>query len=162
MASGCRKAYGRTSVNVCLRRPEEGPEAVLENIRNYEVNLLFTVQQPYEFLYNQEKASGINLHALVLASLENPQYHGLHLPDENGTVQVQIIFLGGFEIVPYAMELIDTYLPDTPVATLLGSSEAIPQACSTNPRLISRRIHLSRLFSRRANLLCFHPGKRPI
>jgi hypothetical protein len=57
------------------------------------------------------------------------------LPDSSGRQQVEFIFLGGFSIVPYALELIQTYLPDTPVATLLGSSEAIPQACSTNPRL---------------------------
>jgi phenylacetate-coenzyme A ligase PaaK-like adenylate-forming protein len=121
--------------NVYLRRPEEGPLEVLENLRIYGVNALFTVQQPYEALSRQEKAAGINLHTLIQSSLENPKYQGVLLPDSNGRQQIKFIFLGGFSIVPYAMELVQTYLPDTPIATLLGSSEAIPQACSTNPRL---------------------------
>lgn len=121
--------------NVILRRPEEGAQQVLENIKKYGVNVLFTVQQPYEAMHRQDKASGINLHNLVLTSLENPEYHGLIIPSAGGEKQVEFIFLGGFEIVPYAMELVETYLANTPVATLLGSSEAIPQACSTNPVL---------------------------
>ena len=121
--------------NVYLRRPEEGPLEVLENIRLFRANALFTVQQPYEALSREEKAAGINLHTLIQASLENPKYQGMLLPDSHGWQQVEFIFLGGFSIVPYALELVQTYLPDTPIATLLGSSEAIPQACSTNPRL---------------------------
>lgn len=122
-------------VNVYLRRPEEGPLEVLETLRTGRVNALFTVQQPYEAMQRQEKAAGINLHTLVQASLENPQYEGLLLPDSSGNRQVEFIFLGGFPIVPYALELVQSYLQDTPVATLLGSAEAIPQACSTNPCL---------------------------
>jgi hypothetical protein len=122
-------------VNVYLRRPEEGPRQVLENLRAYGVNALFIVQPPYEAMQDQEKAAGLNLHALVLASLEDPRYQGLLLPDENGCKQIEFIFLGGFEIVPYALELAERYLDCIPMATLLGSSEAIPQACSTNPAL---------------------------
>lgn len=122
-------------VEVCLRRPEEDPRRVLENIRHYRANALFTVQQPYQALEQQTKAAGINLHSLLMASLENPEYLGLLLPDRDGKRQVEFIFLGGFEVVPYARELMETYLPDTPCATLLGSSEAIPQAASTNPHL---------------------------
>lgn len=122
-------------VEVFLRRPEEGPRRVLENLRDYEANVLFTVQQPYESLQSQAKAAGINLHSLVMVSLENPELRGILIPDENGRKQIEFVFLGGFEIVPYARELVDEYLDGTPIATLLGSSEAIPQACSTNPRL---------------------------
>jgi hypothetical protein len=122
-------------VEVHLRRPEDGPEQVLENIRRCGVNVLFTVQQPYEVMQSQAKSGGINLHGLVMASLENPGTRGLLLPDEQGSKQIEFIFLGGFEIVPYALELNASYLAGTPVATLLGSSEAIPQACSTNPAL---------------------------
>jgi phenylacetate-CoA ligase len=122
-------------VTTLLRRPEEDPEAVLENLRDYGVNILFTVQQPVEVIESQTKAAGINLHTLVMASLENPQYRGLLVPDRAGNRQVDFIFLGGFEIVPYALELAQEYLGNAPVATLLGSSEAIPQACSTNPTL---------------------------
>jgi hypothetical protein len=132
--------------NVYLRRPEEDPLDVLENIRLFRINALFTVQQPYEALSRQEKAAGISLHTLVQASLENPKYQGVLLPDARGQQQVEFIFLGGFPIVPYALELIQTYMPDTPIATLLGSSEAIPQACSTNPRLTpSGRCHNNNL-----------------
>lgn len=120
---------------VCLRRPEEGPQELLENIRQYGINILFTVQQPYPSMEQQAKSAGINLHSLVAASLEDPQYAGLLLPDSQGQQQIEFIFLGGFEIVPYALEIITNYLQDMPVATLLGSSEAIPQACSTNPAL---------------------------
>jgi phenylacetate-coenzyme A ligase PaaK-like adenylate-forming protein len=122
-------------VEVCLRRPEEDPRRVLENMRHYRANVLFTVQQPYQALAQQAKAAGINLHSLLMVSLENPRYHGLLLPDREGKRQVEFVFLGGFEVVPYARQLMETYLPDTPCATLLGSSEAIPQAASTNPRL---------------------------
>jgi hypothetical protein len=108
---------------------------VLENIRRYHVNALFTVQQPYEMMTLQGKAAGINLHSLVEASLENPETHGLLLPDASGRRQVEFVFLGGFEIVPYAEQLAREYLGDIPMATLLGSSEAIPQACSTHPGL---------------------------
>jgi hypothetical protein len=54
-------------VNVILRRPDEGPLQVLDNLRAYQVNALFTVQQPYEAMQRQEKATGINLHALIQA-----------------------------------------------------------------------------------------------
>jgi phenylacetate-CoA ligase len=122
-------------VDTLLRRPEEGPEEVLQNLRTYGANALFTVQQPLEIIESQAKAAGINLHSLVMASLENPEYRGLLVPDAAGRKQVEFVFLGGFEIVPYAQELADEYLNGTPLATLLGSSEAIPQACSTNPNL---------------------------
>jgi phenylacetate-CoA ligase len=122
-------------IHVYLRRPEEGPRQVLENLRACAANALFTVQQPYEAMLSQEKAAGINLHSLVQASLEDPSTLGILLPDAQGRKQIEFIFLGGFEIVPYALELVERYLEGTPVATLLGSSEAIPQACSTNPVL---------------------------
>jgi phenylacetate-CoA ligase len=122
-------------VDALLRRPEEGPEQVLRNLRDYRANALFTVQQPLDVMESQAKAAGINLHSLVMASLENPEYRGLLVPDSAGHKQVEFIFLGGFEIVPYALELAEEYLEGTPTATLLGSSEAIPQACSTNPVL---------------------------
>jgi hypothetical protein len=77
----------------------------------------------------------MNLHSLVMASLENPEFLGILVPDKDGQRQIEFIFLGGFEIVPYAHELTDEYLGGVPIATLLGSSEAIPQACSTNPHL---------------------------
>jgi phenylacetate-CoA ligase len=122
-------------VDVYLRRPEEGPYQVLENLRDFQVNVLFTVQQPYEAMHHQGKAAGINLHSLTMASLEHPEYRGLLIPDDQGRKQIEFVFLGGFEIVPYALELAENYLNCTPIATLLGSSEAIPQACSTNPSL---------------------------
>jgi hypothetical protein len=135
-------------VNVYLRRPEEGPRQVLETIRAGGVNALFTVQPPLDGPESPEKGAGTSLHALILASLEDPRFHGLLLPDAQGNKQVQFIFLGGFEIVPEALELVEQYLDCTPVATLLGSSEAIPQACSTNPALTpgapchENRLHL--------------------
>jgi phenylacetate-CoA ligase len=126
-------------LNVYLRRPEEDALQVLENLRAYGANILFTVQQPVgenpSSSQSQVKAAGINLHSLVEASLENPHLRGILLPDDQGRKQVAFIFLGGFEIVPYALEIIESYLDCTPAATLLGSSEAIPQACSTNPSL---------------------------
>lgn len=122
-------------VDALPRRPEEAALKVLHNMRAFKVNVLLTVQQPYEALQAQHKAAGINLHTLVMASLEHPDTRGILLPDENGRSQVEFIFLGGFPIVPYAQDLMDEYLRHIPVATLLGSSEAIPQACSTNPRL---------------------------
>jgi phenylacetate-CoA ligase len=130
-------------VDVLLRRPEEGPKDVLQNLLDYGANVLFTVQPPLEITKGQDlpeghpasKAAGINLHTLVMASLENPLFRGVLVPDETGRRQVEFIFLGGFEIVPYALELAGQYLNDVPLATLLGSSEAIPQACSTNPAL---------------------------
>lgn len=130
-----------------VRRSDEGPERVLQNMVDYKVNVLVTVQQPYEAMQNQAKAAGVNLHSLIETSLENPEkYAGVLVPDENGRKQVEFIFLGGFEIVPYAQQLAKDYLNDTPIATCLGSSEAIPQACSVNPRLApSGDCHLNNL-----------------
>jgi phenylacetate-CoA ligase len=122
-------------VDTLLRRPEENAFKVLNNIRDYGINVLFTVQQPYESMQAQHKAAGINLHTLIMASLEHPETRGVLLPDDAGRSEIEFIFLGGFPIVPYALELIDEYLQHIPFATLLGSSEAIPQACSTNPHL---------------------------
>jgi phenylacetate-coenzyme A ligase PaaK-like adenylate-forming protein len=125
-------------VNVCVRRPEEGPLEVLENLRRFAANVLFTVQPPFEQQSQATKSGGITLFALLQASLENPEYEGLLIPGPDGSRQVQFLFLGGFEIVPDALELVETYLGGLPVATLLGSSEAIPQACSTHPGLTPR------------------------
>jgi phenylacetate-CoA ligase len=122
-------------VHTLLRRPEETPVDLLETIRRYRVNVLFTVQQPQNASQSQAKAAGVNLYNLIAASLENPQFQGLLVPDAEGKQQIKFIFLGGFPIVSTAIELLNEYLPETPTATLLGSSEAIPQACSTNPSL---------------------------
>lgn len=125
----------RHGVHTLLRRPEETPEHLLETIRRYRVNVLFTVQQPLHSNQSQAKAAGINLYSLVAASLENPQFQGLLLPDGQGHQQIKFVFLGGFPIVSTALDLLGEYLANVPTATLLGSSEAIPQACSTNPAL---------------------------
>jgi phenylacetate-coenzyme A ligase PaaK-like adenylate-forming protein len=130
-----QESLARHGLDVHLRRPEDGPEQVLESLRRYQANVLFTVQQPAESLGQQAKSAGINLHALIQASLENPHTRGILLPDRHGRRQIEFLFLGGFAIADYALELVREYLADLPVATLLGSSEAIPQACSTNPRL---------------------------
>ncbi len=125
----------RHGVHTLLRRQEQTPSDLLELIRQHEVNVLFTVQPPLQSSQNQAKAAGINLYCLVAASLENPHFQGLLLPDKQGHQQIKFIFLGGFPIVSTAIELLTEYLAGVPVATLLGSSEAIPQACSTNPIL---------------------------
>jgi phenylacetate-CoA ligase len=122
-------------VQTHLRRPEDTARDILEAMRRHKVNVLFTVQQPLEAQQSQSKSAGINLHALIAASLENPDLSSILLPETNSEPQIKFIFLGGFPIVPYAMELIRDYLDNLPAATLLGSSEAIPQACSTNPLL---------------------------
>lgn len=133
-------------LDVHLRRPEEDARRVLENLRDYQVNVLFTVQQPHEAIQQEAKAAGLNLQSLIMASLENPDLLGILLPDREGRQQIQFLFLGGFEIVPYAVELIEEYLGCLPAATLLGSSEAIPQACSTHPGLTpAGRCHYNHL-----------------
>lgn len=119
-----------------LKRTEEGPAEILQNMRDYDVSVLITVQQPIEAMRNQAKANGVNLHSLIETSLEYPEkYAGILIPDADGNRQVKLIFLGGFEIVPYAFELNEKYLGNVPIATILGSSEAIPQAFSSNPAL---------------------------
>lgn len=125
----------RHGLTVHLRRPEEDAVQVLENLRRSGANILFTVQQPYETMQQQVKSAGMNLHALVMASLENPGLRGILVPDRQGRRQIEFIFLGGFAIPPYGLELLEEYLGSASTATLLGSSEAIPQAASTNPRL---------------------------
>jgi phenylacetate-CoA ligase len=72
-------------VNTLIRRPEEDPSRVIENIRDYHANVLFTVQQPYTSMSKQAKAAGINLHILVMESLANPNYRGILLPDDKGS-----------------------------------------------------------------------------
>lgn len=99
-----QEALLSTGVGAVIRRTEETPEKVLQNIIDYNVNVLITVQQPYQALQNNAKAVGINLHSLIETSLEQPEkYLGVLVPDADGRKQIEFIFLGGFEIVPYAI-----------------------------------------------------------
>jgi phenylacetate-CoA ligase len=121
-----------SGMNVVMRRPEEDSKAVLENMKDYKVVGLLTVQQPIEHITNQAKSGGINLHSLVETSLENAQYRGVLVPDDSGRKQIQIVVLIGFDVVPYAFELQKEHLRGTPLVQGLGSSEAAPQGACTN------------------------------
>lgn len=100
-----------------IKRTNEEAADVIKAIKDYKVNVLYTVQGPVSESDAQQKGPGVNLLKLIEA--------GHDILEK----QIKILFLGGYRLVPEAIEWAKT--TSIPLVTLLGSSEAIPQATNT-------------------------------
>lgn len=100
------------------RRTTDTVQDVIQTIKDYNVNVLFTVQGPVQEGDKQEKGPGITLLKLIDV--------GEEILKEN----IKILFLGGYRLIPEAINWAESN--EIPLVTLLGSSEAIPQATCTN------------------------------
>ncbi len=112
-----KESLEKAGVTCILKRTNEEAEDVIKIIKDYGVNVLYTVQGPVNEAEAQQKGPGVNL---------------LKLVEAGGDVlakQIRVLFLGGYRLIPEALEW--TKSAHMPLVTLLGSSEAIPQATNT-------------------------------
>ena len=99
------------------RRLTDSADDVIKEIEQYNINAIITAQGPN---YNEDKTvkgGGINLLALIESGHDVIEEH------------IEKIVLGGYNITEEIINWSKSF--DIPVASLLGSSEAIPQAGST-------------------------------
>ena len=107
----------KVGVTCVLKRTNETAEDVIKIIQDYNINVLYTVQGPIVESDAQQKGSGVNL---------------LNLIEAGGSVleeRIKVLFLGGYRLIPEVIAW--TQNANIPLVTLLGSSEAIPQATNT-------------------------------
>lgn len=107
----------KVGVTVVIKRTNETADDVVKIIKDYSVNVLYTVQGPISESDAQQKGPGVNLLKLIEA--------GGNLIEE----QIEVLFLGGYRLIPEAIAWAKN--ANIPLVTLLGSSEAIPQATNT-------------------------------
>lgn len=109
-----KEALVRMGATCMLRRTTDNPAEIIRAIEKYGINVLLTSQGPINEADEEQKGGGVNLLQLIEAGqdvLEN---------------KIDILFLGGYKLVPEAISWAEAH--GIPLVTLLGSSEAIPQA----------------------------------
>ena len=99
------------------RRLTDSVDEVIDTIKKYNINSLITTQGPIGDNDKIAKGGGINLLSLIES--------GHDVLEE----RIDKIVLGGYNIIDEIISWSKTY--KKPLASLLGSSEAIPQAGST-------------------------------
>ncbi len=99
------------------RRLTDSAEDTIKEIERYKINALITSQGPITKGDGQVKGGGTSLLALIEA--------GNDVIEE----RIERIVLGGYEVIDEVVNWSQSF--KKPVASLLGSSEAIPQAGST-------------------------------
>jgi phenylacetate-coenzyme A ligase PaaK-like adenylate-forming protein len=109
-----KEALVRLGASCMLRRTTDSPKEVIESIVDYDVNILLTSQGPVVEGDQQQKGGGASLLQLIEA--------GQNVLEE----KIEILFLGGYRLVPEAISWAEAN--EKPLVSLLGSSEAIPQA----------------------------------
>lgn len=109
-----KEALVRMGATCMLRRTTDDPAEIIRAIEKYEINVLLTSQGPVREGDEQQKGGGVNLLQLIEA--------GQDVLEE----QIDILFLGGYRLIPEAINWAEAH--NKPLVTLLGSSEAIPQA----------------------------------
>jgi len=112
-----KEGFEKAGITAILKRTTDTPRDVIKTIESYGVNILLTVQGPIEEPDNQQKGVGFNLLSLITEGQETLE-------------RLKILFLGGYRLIPEAISWSETH--GVPLVTLLGSSEAIPQATNTN------------------------------
>lgn len=100
-----------------IKRTNEDASDIIKIIKDYKINVLYTVQGPVVENDLQQKGPGVDLLKLIEV--------GQDVLEE----QIKILFLGGYKLIPEAIEWSKS--ANIPLVTLLGSSEAIPQATNT-------------------------------
>lgn len=109
-----KEALVKLGATCMLKRSTDDAREVVNAIKNYKINVLLTTQGPLTEGDQQQKGGGASLLDIIEVGqevLEN---------------QIDLIFLGGYRLIPEAIAWAEAH--DKPLVTLLGSSEAIPQA----------------------------------
>ncbi|MBI4053429.1 MAG: hypothetical protein HY394_05335 [Candidatus Diapherotrites archaeon] len=114
-----KESFIKNGMTYIPRRTTDPPKEVIDIIEAYKINVLLTVQGPVERGDNEQKggAGGLDLFSLIEANSD--------IIEKN----IDIIFLGGYRLIDEAITWAEN--ANKPLVTLLGSSEAIPQATST-------------------------------
>lgn len=113
-----KEAFIKNGMNYVPRQSTDTAEDVIETIKSYNVNVLLTVQGPLDNGDQEEKGGG----ALDLMNL-------IEVGEDVLEKNIDIIFLGGYKLIDEAIAWAESI--NKPLVSLLGSSEAIPQATNT-------------------------------
>lgn len=99
------------------RRTTEDSKAVIETIKDYNVNVLMTVQPPLTKGDDVSKGGGVNFMSLIEAGQDVIE------------TRIKTLFVTGYKLIDELVSWSEAYNKN--LTTVLGSSEAIPQATST-------------------------------
>ncbi len=99
------------------RRLSDSADDIINTIKQYNINAIITSQGPISYGDKQVKGGGTSLLALIEA--------GHDVIEE----RIEKIVLGGYTIIDEVISWSQSF--EKPIASILGSSEAIPQAGST-------------------------------
>ena len=119
-----KEAFIINKMTYIPRRTTDNAKQVIKNIKRYNVNVLLTVQPPIVRGDKENKGAGVDFMSLVEAGQDVIEK------------QIRIIFLGGYHLIDEAIAWAEAYNKE--LVTLLGSSEAIPQATNTGTGLKTR------------------------
>lgn len=112
-----KEAFIKNGMTYIPRRTTDSAIDIINTILHYNVNVILTVQGPVSKGDAQSKGGGVDLMNLISAG------------EETLKERIRILFLGGYRLVDEAVEWVKAN--DKTLVTLLGSSEAIPQATNT-------------------------------
>lgn len=113
-----KEALIKNGMTYVPRRTTDSPKDVIETIKAYNINVLLTVQGPIGRGDQEGKGvGGVDLMGLIEA--------GQDVLEKN----IDIVFLGGYRLIDEAIAWAESV--NKPLVSLLGSSEAIPQATNT-------------------------------
>ena len=112
-----KEGFEKAGITAILKRTTDSAKDTIETMKTYGVNILLTVQGPVHEHEAQQKSTGANLLNLIEEGQETLE-------------KLKVLFLGGYRLIPEATAWSDAH--NIPLVTLLGSSEAIPQATNTN------------------------------
>lgn len=107
----------KLGITTISRRTNDTAKDVIKTIEDYDVNLLLAVQGEVNKGDKEQKGSGVSFLDLIKVGqdvIEN---------------KIKVLFLTGYQLIPEAIAWAETY--NKFLFTVLGSSEAIPQATST-------------------------------
>lgn len=112
-----KEAFIKNGIKFISRRNTESASDIIDTINQYNVDILLTAQGPINKGDVQSKGGGVDFLSLISA--------GQNTIEE----RIKIILLGGYRLIDEIIEWSKAY--NKPIVTLLGSSEAIPQATNT-------------------------------
>lgn len=113
-----KEALMKMGIKFVPRRTTDSVEETLRTIKSYGVKALATVQGPIQEGDKTRKGGGVDFFSLVES--------GEKILEQN----IDILFITGYILIPELIEWAEA--KNKNLATTLGSSEAIPQATSTN------------------------------
>ena len=119
-----KEAFIINKMTYIPRRTTDDAKQVIETIKRYNVNVLLTVQPSINKGDKENKGGGVDFMSLIEAGQDVIEK------------QIRTIFLGGYNLIDEAIAWAEAY--DKDLVTLLGSSEAIPQATNTAGGLKTR------------------------